>query len=192
MADEEKSAGASTSADLEVKEAYDLEREIKARVVDTAEAWWHLAAALTKFKAIRGWERLGYETLEEFLQQPDIGKSRRDFFKTTQVFRDLIEVKGVALEQLRQIEPSKAIEVRPAIMAGDVGVEAALADAKELSFSDVVEKYRPSARARHGQNPDGSSKLNAASEPERVRCPCCHGWTTIDQIPEKYREEAAK
>lgn len=190
----ELNAGANAGTELteEQKEelahqAFELERKIRARVDAGRQAWWDLAEVLYEFHEVRGWELLGYDTLEEFLGQPEIGMSRRSFFRAVQVWRDLAVVKKLPTSDLKEVEPSKAVEVRPAIMSGSVKPEKALDDAKELSVRDVVEKYRPSAIARHGQQPNGSSKLDASKEPERVRCPTCRQWTTEDQIPKEMR-----
>lgn len=168
-----------------VSAAFALERRIKERLGRGRQAWWDVAEALYDFHEQRAWMLLGYDSLEEFLGQPDIGMSRRSFFRAVQIWRDLNVVKQVPVKELREVEPSKAMEVRPAIMAGDVKPEKALDDAKELSVRDVKEKYRPSAILRHGQAPNGSTQLDASQEPQRVRCPCCRQWTTEDQIPNR-------
>jgi hypothetical protein len=172
-----------------IDKAFALERQLKKALLTGHAAWWATAKIAYEMHQERGWELLGYEQVGEWLAQPDIGMSRSGFFKASQTWRDLVEVKHIDVETLQEIEPSKAMEVRPAIMSGNVKPEQALADAETLSFRDVIEKYRPSKQAQHGQEPDGSTTLEASSEPQRVRCPCCRQWTTRDEIPEKYRKE---
>jgi len=167
-----------------VKEAFELEREIKARKAAAHEAWWDLAESLYQLHEMRGWELLGYETLAEFLAQPEIGLSERSFHYAVRTWRDLAVVRKLPPSELKEVEPSKAREIVPAIMAGQVKAEDAIADAKQLSYRDVKEKYRPKNIARHGQQPDGSTPLDASREPKRVRCPTCGQWTTEDQLPD--------
>lgn len=189
---ESKSASAGTSMTKQeqalVDTAFALERLLKEASAGARRSWWDMAKVAYQVHQQRAWELLGYDTLEEFLGQPEIELSRRGFFRAVQEWRDLVEVKQIPVETLQAIEPSKAHEVRPAIMSGSVKVEQALSDAQELSYRDVVEKYRPSKVAKHEQSPNGSTPLAAEDEPERVRCPCCRQWTTEDEIPEKYRK----
>jgi hypothetical protein len=172
-----------------IDRAFTLERQLKKAIGMETGAWWAQAKIAYEVHQERAWELLGYEQIGEWLAQPDIGMTRSGFFKRSQTWRDLVEVKHIEVETLKEIEPSKAMEVRPAIMKGDVKPEQALSDAENLSFRDVIEKYRPSKQAQHGQEPDGSTTLDASSEPQRVRCPCCRQWTTKAEIPEKYRKE---
>jgi hypothetical protein len=172
-----------------IDKAFTLERQLKKAIHMETGAWWAQAKIAYAMHQERGWELLGYERIDDWLAQPDIGMTRTRFFKASQTWRDLVEVKQIEVEKLKEIEPSKAMEIRPAVMKGDVKPEQALADAENLSFRDVVEKYRPSKRAQHGQEPDGSTPLEASSEPQRVRCPCCRQGTTRDEIPEMYRKE---
>lgn len=165
-----------------VHEAFELEREIKTKVVGGREAWWQLAEVLYRFHEKSDPKYLGYEDVDEFLAQPEIGLSRRSYFRAVQLWSELIVVKQLPAAEVTEIEPSKAREVMPAIMRGDVKVEDALDDARALSKRDVIEKYRPSNQARHGQATNDSKPLNAADEPERVRCDRCGQWTTEDQL----------
>jgi len=195
MADEGESVGADTSSKAltkeeqkRVDEAFALERRLKYSVAVGWAAWWETAKVTHEMHEKKSWELLGHDTLEEFLAQPDLGMSRRWFFKMSQTYRDLAGVRQIEIDRLKQIEPTKAMEVRPAIMSGDVNAEQALSDAESLSFRDLAEKYRPSKRNLTGQDPS-NSKLDADAEPERVRCPCCRQWTTEAEIPAKYRKE---
>jgi hypothetical protein len=168
--------------------AFELEREIKACVNQIHVDTWALAKALYEFREHGTHKLLGYETLEEFLGQPEIGISRSWFMALANMWRDLVVVRQVSPGRLEGIEPTKVRETMRAIRAGDVHPEKALDDAAALSRSDVIEKYQPANIARHGQSPDDSTPLDASAEPERIRCPLCDGWTTEDVIEGKGRE----
>lgn len=152
-------------ADALVHQAFELEREIKRQCIAAHAAYWDLAASLWRFHEIRGWTKLGYEKLEEFLAQPEIGISRSSFFRAVQAWRDLVVVKEIAAPRLSRIQPSKVQEVLPAIMRGNVKAERALDDAEALGFRDLREKYR-----------------TAGDEPARVKCPTCSTWVPEDRL----------
>lgn len=154
------------------REAFDLEQQIKRAAVAGHVAWWELSRLLYEFHEGGHWRPLGYETLTEFLAQPDLGISRTQFFRMTKLWRDLAVERGVPARVLTSVEPSKVREVAPAIVAGDVTVEDAISDAQALGYRDLRDKYR-----------DGvSGKLDADSEPERAKCPVCGSWTTADKL----------
>ena len=154
-----------------VDAAFELERKIKTAARDFHTSWWELAEALYTFHEEGSWKLLDYDSLDAFLAQPDLGISRAHFFRMTKMWRDLVITKGIAPATLHAIEPSKAREVVPAIMRGEVKPSDALADATELSYSDVRFKYRPEERAKHGQKPErldqAGRRRRAALDPMR-------------------------
>lgn len=157
-------------------QAFKLEQVIKAGFKRVGEAWWELSEALYEFHEGGYWKWVGYDTLDEFLAQPDLGISRSQFFAMTKLWKDLVITRQIPPKTLAQIEPSKAREVAPAIMRGDVKIEDALDDARGLGYRDVVEKYRPDRRAQHKQKPDDSTPLAAEDEIVRVQCELCGSW----------------
>lgn len=166
-----------------IKEAQKLSDMLKTRVLKFNASAWDVAEVLYRFKIIKGWERLGYDTLAEYLADPDIGITKTVFFRRVQMWEGLVETKKMPLSELKKIEPSKAEIVTPAIMSGKVEAAKAIADAQSLSYRDVLEAYKPENIERHGQQPDGSTPLAAETEPKRVRCPMCREWTTEDRLP---------
>jgi hypothetical protein len=162
-----------------IDEAFDLERKIKASVGAMHAAWWELAETLYEFHDRKGWAKLGYETLGAFLGQPEIGMGESTFHRAVQMWRDLHVTRQLPKSELQEIEPSKAREVRPAIMAGDVEPEKAISDAKSLGYRDVVEKYR---KQPGGRKPDDSEPLDASTEPERMNCPACGQYVEKESI----------
>lgn len=128
-------------ADELIADAMETERRIKAAIRSIDGNRWTLAQALYDFHEQGGWKRCGFDTLDDFLAQPSIELSRRASFRAVALWRDLVVVKRVEPERLRTLSPNKVDEVRPAIMAGNVGVDAALADVDELTILDLREKY---------------------------------------------------
>lgn len=152
-------------------QAFKMERRIIANAEKVSGATWELAKDLFEFHEAGGWTHVGYDTLEEFLARPELGMSRGQFFRLTQMWRDLVLVKAVEPKELETTEPTKVREVLPSIMRGEVSVEDGLADAKELGKMDLRRKYNPKERK---QEPD--APLNADEEPVRVQCEACGSW----------------
>jgi hypothetical protein len=160
------------------QDAFDYELRVKKAAGNIHEAWWRFASELFRFHEGGYWQVLGYDSLAEFLAQPDLGLSRSQFFQMTKTWRDLVEVKKIKPERLAKLEPSKVREVVPAIMRGDVKPKDALADAESLSYTDVKKKYRLEEQQKSGQKADNSTPLDASSEPETVQCSACGSWYT--------------
>jgi hypothetical protein len=163
-------------AEAMVSAAFDSERRIKEAATNIRGAWWELAEELYAFHEGGYWSYLGYESLDEFLAQPDLGIKRSTFFQMTKVWRDLVVVKQLPVLKLRELEPSKVREVTPSIMRGEVKPEDAMDDVSGLSYRDIRTKYRPEERSQHGQAPDDSRPLDASTEPVRVQCTVCGSW----------------
>lgn len=153
-------------ADALAASAYAHEQRIKDTLHAVNRSTWELAEALYQFHEAGLWRPLGYDTLEEFLAQPDIGMKRTLFFRMTRVWRDLVVTRRVPPGELADVDISKADVVRPAIMAGNVEPEQALSDAATLGRRDLTEKYAK----------DPNAKLEAGDEPERKQCPNCGTW----------------
>ena len=155
--------------------AFNLEQRIKQTALVAHASWWALSELLYEFHEGGYWADLGHDSLDAFLAQPDIGISRSQFFKQSKTWRDLVIVKEIAPEKLKDLEPSKVREVVPAIMRGEVEPEKALTDAEELSFRDVVIRYRPEEQGKHGAR---DAPLDASQEPQRIQCKVCGSWYT--------------
>lgn len=165
-----------------IDRAFDLEREIKASVGQLHRGRWELARQLYEFRELQGWSLLGYETLHEWLAQPELGLKRAEFDTRTRMWRDLVVVKEVPPKALADVEPSRALEVLPAVMKGDVDVKQAIADARSLSVSDVREKYRTDRIEDHGQQPDNSTSLDPGKE-TLAKCPMCDSLVPESKLP---------
>jgi hypothetical protein len=157
-----------------------MEQRIKAAASIITGSWWDLAELLYEFHEERRWADLDYDTLNEFLAQPDLGISRALFFQMTRLWRDLAVTRQVDRAVLRELEPSKVREVVPAIMRGDVSIEEALADARDLGHRDMRKRYRG----------DPNAKLDAGAEPVRIQCGQCGAWRTEQEIAEWAEENS--
>lgn len=146
-----------------IDRAFRCEQRIRKAMVTGNKALWELAKATYELHESGGWTLLGYDSLEDFIGQPEIGMRRSQFFSLSKLWRDMVEVKKLPLDDLKQIEPSRVKEVAPAIMRGDVKPSKALADAKALSVRDLRTEY-----ARNGKKKVKASetKLAAEDEPE--------------------------
>ena len=158
------------------QEAFELERKIVGGVAAVSKEAWALAAHVYRFHEGGCWGLLGYDTLEEFLAQPDVSMSRTQFFRLSKTYRDLVVVREIPISALEQIDPSKVHEVAAAISRGEVKVEDALADAEKLGARDLREKYRRNGGAPAlpssglGEDGDGSEPglgQRAPDDPDR-------------------------
>lgn len=165
-----------------IDRAFQLETQIKTAWTSIHGAWWTLAESLYEFHVAGAWSLLGYDKLEEWLAQPELGMSRSQFFGVVRLWRDLVVTRQIPAADLVELEPSKVREVAPAIMRGEVEVDEALSDARERGWRDLKQdaKYNP---AKDGEKKSDSSKpLNAEDEPERVECPGCGSWVKKEQL----------
>lgn len=136
--------------------AFRLDAGIRDGIRRTAKELWALSAFVYEFHEGACWALLGYDTLDEYLAQPDVTMSRTQFFRLSKVYRDLVIVRKIPVAKLEEIDPSKVHEVAPAIVRGDVKAADALADAKELGARDLRDKYRrdtPAPAASNGDDP---------------------------------------
>lgn len=104
-------------------------------------AWISMAEALHAIQSERLYELLGYERFTEWIATPEISLGRSQAYALTSIYQTFVVEKGVPVGDLAYIEPSKLAETLPAVRSGgDIGE--ALADATELSRSDLRAKYR--------------------------------------------------
>jgi hypothetical protein len=145
-----------------IDRAHKLRVEVSAAVANVRTAWWVLAERLYEFHELQAWKPLNYQSLDEFLAEPEVGLRRTQYFELVEAYRELVQVRKVRPAELEGVDYSKAMVVVPAIRAQKVGWREALADARELSRSDLRIKYRGNPNA----------PLDATAEP-LIPCPCC-------------------
>jgi hypothetical protein len=177
--------------EAKVNAAHELEQQIIACARGVALSTWGLAESLYRFHESAAWGLLGYESLGEFLAQPELGMSRTHFFRLTKLWRDLVVVREIEPAKLLQIEPMKLNEVVPAIMRGQVSVDDALSDAQALGARDLRKKYgnqdqadqTPGLQRREGAPSDlDDEPLEATREPVLVQCDLCRSWVPPERL----------
>jgi hypothetical protein len=154
--------------------AWNVETGIHSALTVERLAQWTLAERLYEFHEDGYWTDLGYDSLVEFLAQPELSLSRTEFFALVRLWRTLVVKRGVNPKILQALDPDKVRIVVPSVARSETEVDQALDDATRLGASDLREKYRK------GRGKDG--KLAAEEEPDRVRCPTCNSYVDADAV----------
>ena len=153
---------------------YEIDQRIRSGLRTGREAAWQVAQACYEFDGERGWSALGYDTLGDWLGDPEVGMSRTHFYRMVRTYDELVVRRQVGTEDLQELEPSKVEVILPAVKAGTVKLQDALADAKSLGRRDLQARYyhRPDPGAKtpdDGADHDGaaatSSTGGTATEP---------------------------
>ena len=132
----------------DVDEAQMVLSQIQMALADGREALWRLTEALYAFDEIRGWRRLGYDTLGEWLADPEIGMRKSTYVERVATWRKLMVERKVDAERVRGLDPSKVAIVTRAISRGKdaegraVTIDEALADAETLGNRDLRDRYQ--------------------------------------------------
>lgn len=158
--------GAAPSTDVEQREkqaevAFTLQQQIIQGMSIAAVVWWKASEAMYEFHEMGGWGLLGYETLEEWLAQPDLSMSRSQFFRNVRAWRVLVVEQSIAPDQLESLQPSKVDEVLPAIRKG-ADIEDVLADVRTLGARDLRIKYGKEKELPPGEWPQNGQQGDAA------------------------------
>ena len=144
--------------------AFEIEARIKKNIADSRHDLWDLARNLYEFDEESGWSSLGYETQAEWLAQPEIGLSRRQFFRMTRMWRELVVYREIPVTRLAELDHSKIGIVMPAIENAGKGnklkIENVLDDVETLGARDLRERYvqAPKPPAKSSSNGDGDDK----------------------------------
>ena len=121
--------------------AHDLEQAVVVGSLSARRAWISMAEALHAIQSERLYELLGYEKFTEWIAAPEISLGRSQAYALSSIYQTFVVEKGVPIDDLSYIEPSKLAETLPKVREG-FPVGEALADATELSRSDLRAKYR--------------------------------------------------
>lgn len=122
--------------------AHRVERQIINGCRTIRRAWAVLAGHLHEMYAQELWRPLGYDSWNAWLASPDISLQRSQVYALVEAHHELVVKREISVDEFAEIPSTKVIEVLPAIRAGEVEVDEALADARELSRSDLRERYR--------------------------------------------------
>lgn len=123
-------------------EAFDIQSDVMAARAAQVRTWVPLARVLYDFHTSKAWEALGCESFNEWLGQPEVSLGRSDAYAMIAAWRELVERRGIPQNRLETLDVSKVAVVLPAVKAGRVDVEQALADVAVLSRSDLRCEYQ--------------------------------------------------
>jgi hypothetical protein len=131
-----------------VERAERLDREIVAGIRAIRMAWVLLAEFVYQFHDERGWETLGYETLNAYLAEPHRDIKRRQFFRLVELHREFVIERGVSPLVLAEIDVSRMIELLPAIRDGNVSVDELLETARTCTSRELRRRYSTGGELR--------------------------------------------
>jgi hypothetical protein len=121
--------------------AYELQEAIVAGMKVGREAAWAVAEQLHAFDEMSGWLALGYDTLSDWLAQPEVQVTTRTYYRLVQAYRETVVRRRIPLQTMASIDHSKIDVVIGRVNSGDVRIEDALEDAKVLGWRDLRQKY---------------------------------------------------
>jgi hypothetical protein len=137
-------AGALTVAGevVEPDDAYEMEKRLKAALRLTRRSLLAVAEECHNISRGHAYEALGYETLAEFLAQPDVGMSRSEFFTAAKIHEVFVLEHGIEPDRLAEAGMAKLAVVLPKVTAGEIEAETAVADASTNGLRDLRDEYR--------------------------------------------------
>jgi hypothetical protein len=125
----------------EADEAHAILSLIKAAIKDGRAAVWRLAEGLYEFHEVRGWQTLGYDSLKAFLADPEITLTESTYHRYIAVFRTLVIERGVERERAETLDVTKVDIVLPALNAGRITTEDAVAKVEANGAQDLREEF---------------------------------------------------
>jgi hypothetical protein len=102
----------------------------------------HSAEACYLLLENQAWDALGYESLNEWLANPEIGLSKTVFYDLANIHQRYVLEGGVSQERLTEGEHSKLTIPLRALAAAKVSANEAADDAAALGWRDLRAKYR--------------------------------------------------
>jgi hypothetical protein len=119
-----------------------MHERLVAGLGDTRRGFLQAAEACWALIETEGWMVLGYESLKEYLASPEIGLRRSAFYDLAAIYRTYVVEGGITPERLLAADHSKLAVAVPALSAGKVEIDEAIADAEALPWRDMREKYK--------------------------------------------------
>lgn len=144
------------------EQMYELHAEIVSGLAEGRAAMWRVCKALSEFVREHGWsaDGLNYDSLSGWLADPEVGITRTTCYRMIRAYEETVVVRQIPMATLQEADYTKVDLVLAKVKAGKVDVEEALADAKELGWRDLREKYRippdavPDPRDYSGEDED--------------------------------------
>jgi hypothetical protein len=121
------------------------ERQIKSGARKVKEGLWEIGEALYRFNSSSGWLALGYDTLGDWLADPDVTMARSTYFRLIGAWQELAIIREIPVSTLRQLDLSKVAIALPALKRGETTTEDLLADVEVMGARDLRVKYRGEA-----------------------------------------------
>ncbi len=118
-----------------------IEAKIKAAKRRGQAALWDMAEALFAFNEEAGWRGCGYESLGEWLADPDITMQKRSYYRLVGAWREMHVLRKVPVPTLAQLDLSKVDIALPALKEGKALVSDVIADAEAMGARDMRIKY---------------------------------------------------
>src|SRR5271165_3749808 len=106
--------------------AHTAEKKVYSALARGKEAAWELAEALYEFDEVSGWRRLGHESLEEWLAQPEVGIKKTLYYDLVASWRKMVVHREVEPSRLKLLEPSKVAIVAQRVGKAQVTVDEAV------------------------------------------------------------------
>ena len=104
-------------------------------------AMWDVAEACFELNEENGWTALGYDTLGEYLADPEVSMTKTVFYRMVSAYRETVIRRAIPKTTMQEIDYSKVEVVMGKVRKGEVDVEEALDDAKALGWRDLREQY---------------------------------------------------
>ena len=124
-----------------VTQAFNHQQQVKTGLLKARGGLWEAASALYAFTEESGWLALGYDTLGEWLADPDITLTRTTYYRMVDTWRELHVVRELDAPTLGSLDMTKVSIALPALKAGKAQLEDVVSDARELGARDLREKY---------------------------------------------------
>jgi hypothetical protein len=136
-------------AKADAEAAFKIDQALKAAIAAECVSTWAVSHWAYECKQANVWLYLQDEDVSNrdakkaWLGQPEIGLSESWFNALCQVWQDLVLRHELQENDLEGVGPTKAAYIVPRVNRAEVLVGDGLADARELSTSDLRKKYLP-------------------------------------------------
>jgi hypothetical protein len=139
---------------VEPDDAYEMEKRLKAALRLTRRSLLAVGEECHNISRGHAYEALGYETLAEFLAQPEVGMSRSEFFTAAKIHEVFVLEHGIEPDRLAEAGMAKLAVVLPKVTAGEIEAETAVADASTNGLRDLRDEYREPRESTVDQTPN--------------------------------------
>lgn len=137
-----------------VDRAHTVDQSIREGCHATRTALVMLGGLLHEGLSEKYWKLLGYDSERAWLASPGLELSYSHAKGIAQVWRELVEERGVDPDQLGGIDVRKAQAILPAVRDEKVSVDEALSDCRTLGRLDLKTKYESDDPGGGGSEPD--------------------------------------